>query len=70
MDIEQITMDLHCVCGQREMKSEDSIKDVLARLDASARSEDFSAQLKHYLAQRSYMKALAWIKDSSTPRQL
>lgn len=69
MDYEQLKIDLEQIAGEREMKYGETLAKVLVRLDNSAHLDDTPIQLKHYLLQRSYIKALDWINDSSTPHQ-
>ena len=70
MYFEQLKIDLELICGKREMQSGETISQVLVRLDSSAQSDSLPPQLKHYLGQRSYAKALDCIDDPYAPHQL
>jgi len=70
MDTEQLKSDLECITGQRAMDAGETMILVLARLDAAAEAVDLPIKLKHYLSQRSYMKALAWLEDPSIPHKV
>lgn len=52
------------------MKSGETMAQVLARLDTTAHLDSTPAQLKHYLLQRSYVKALVWIEDPRAHHQV
>jgi hypothetical protein len=67
MTMEQLKCDLECITGKRTIESTETMAQVLARLDEMAKSVDAPERLKHYLSKRSYVKALAWIEDPSTP---
>jgi hypothetical protein len=67
MTMEQLKSDLECITGKRTIESTETMAQVLARLDETAKSIDAPERLKHYLSKRSYVKALAWIEDPSTP---
>lgn len=67
MTMEQLKSDLKCITGKRTIESTETMAQVLARLDEMAKSIDAPERLKHYLSKRSYVKALAWIEDPSTP---
>tara|TARA_B100000497_G_C7464796_1_gene286897 strand:+ start:279 stop:491 length:213 start_codon:yes stop_codon:yes gene_type:complete len=67
MTIEQLKSDLERITGKRTIESTETMAQVLARLDEIAKSVDAPERLKHYLSKRSYVKALAWIEDPSTP---
>ena len=49
--------------GQSDLPDGKTLPDVLQQLDAVSKSEGIPAQMKHYLQQRSYLKALAWLDD-------
>jgi hypothetical protein len=70
MDLELLRADLQRIIGESTADSDGSIFDVLQRLDAIARSSLTPERLKHYLSKRSYVKALAWLDDPSTPHYL
>jgi hypothetical protein len=67
MTMEQLKSDLECITGKRTIEPTETMAQVLARLDEMAKSVDTPERLKHYLSKRSYVKALAWIEDPSTP---
>ena len=67
MTMEQLKSDLECITGKRTIEPTETMAQVLARLDEMAKSIDAPERLKHYLSKRSYVKALAWIEDPSTP---
>ena len=70
MDFEQLKIDLERISGKREMQSGETMVQVLERLDSSAQSDSVPPQLKHYLVQRSYIKALDCIDDPYAPHQV
>ena len=70
MDFEQLKIDLKRIIGKCEMLSGETMVQVLERLDISAQSDSTPPQLKHYLGQRSYVKALDCIDDPSAPHQV
>ncbi|MEC8333541.1 MAG: hypothetical protein VXZ83_05380 [Verrucomicrobiota bacterium] len=70
MDFEQLKIDLQRISGKCEMQSGETMVQVLERLDSSAQSDSTPPQLKHYLVQRSYVKALDCIDDPSAPHQV
>ena len=70
MDFKQLMIDLELIVGEREMKSRETMVRALERLDSSAQSDSTPSQLKHYLVQRSYVKALDLIKGSYAPHQV
>ncbi len=70
MDTEQIKSDLECITGQRSIEAGDSMTEVLQRLDVCGQSALTPDRLQHYLTKRSYVKALAWLEDPSTPHTL
>ena len=70
MTMEQLKSDLECITGKRTIESTETMAQVLARLDEMAKSVDAPERLKHYLSKRSYVKALAWIEDPSTPHHV
>jgi len=67
MDTEHLKSDLERIVGQCPLEEGETIAQIVTRLDARAQSSLTSERLKHYLVKRSYVKALAWLKDSSTP---
>ena len=70
MDFEQLKIDLQRISGKCEMQSGETMVQVLERLDSSAQSDSTPPQLKHYLVQRSYVKALDYIDEPSAPYQV
>ena len=70
MDFEQTKIDLQRICGKCEMESGETMVQVLERLDSSAQSDSTPPKLKHYLVQRSYVKALDYIDDPFAPHQV
>ena len=67
--MEQLKIDLECITGKRMNEADETIAQVLARLDVMAKSTDAPERLQHYLSKRSYVKALAWLEDPTTPHQ-
>ena len=67
MTMEQLKSDLDCITGMRPIEATETMAQVLARLDEMAKSTDAPERLQHYLGKRSYVKALAWIEDPSSP---
>ena len=67
--MEQLKIDLECITGKRMNETDETIAQVLARLDVMAKSTDAPERLQHYLSKRSYVKALAWLEDPTTPHQ-
>lgn len=63
LDFESVRADLQCVVGQSDLPDGKTLPDLLQQLDAVSKSEGIPAQMKHYLQQRSYLKALAWLDD-------
>lgn len=70
METESLKADLERITGARTVGGGEKMSTLLARLDAIAREEETPERLKHYLSKRSYVKALAWLDDPSTPHQL
>jgi len=67
MDIELLKSDLERITGQRSIAGGETMRDVLARLDVMGQHPLAPERMKHYLSQRSYVKALAWLEDPTTP---
>ena len=67
MMMEQLKSDLECITGKRTIEATETLSQILVRLDGAAKSTDTPERLQHYLSKRSYIKALAWIEDPSTP---
>ena len=70
MTIEQLKADLECITGKGTIETTETMVQVLARLDEAAKSIDAPERLQHYLSKRSYVKALAWIEDPSSPHHV
>lgn len=70
MDVDQLKCDLERITGAREINVGETMAQVLARLDVFAKSPEAHERLQHYLSKRSYVKALAWIEDPSTPHRV
>ena len=70
MTMEQLKSDLECITGKRTIEATQTMVQVLARLDEVAKSIDAPERLQHYLSKRSYVKALAWMEDPSSPHHL
>ena len=70
MTIEQLKADLEFMTGKRTIEATETMVQVLARLDEVAKSIDAPERLQHYLSKRSYVKALAWIEDPSSPHHV
>ena len=70
MTMEQLKSDLECITGKRTIEATQTMVQVLARLDEMAKSIDAPERLRHYLIKRSYVKALAWIEDPSSPHHV
>lgn len=67
LDLEEVQADLERATGGRRLDSGDSLVDVLCRLDEYARAEELDSKLCHYLAKRSYVKAIQWFANPDTP---
>lgn len=67
MDTEQLKRDLAAITGQRAIEAGETMTQILARLDAIAKTSHTPEKLQHYLSKRSYVKAIAWLEDPSTP---
>jgi hypothetical protein len=67
MDQEALKSDLKCITQARSLAEGDTLVAVLGRLDAFAKQTDLPNRLEHYLLQRSYVKALAWLDDPEMP---
>ena len=70
MNFEQLKIDLQRISGKCEMQSGETLVQVLERIDSNAESDSIPPQLKHYLVQRSYVKALDCIDDPAAPHQV
>ena len=67
MDQDRLKLDLEYVTQVRPLPQEETLKDVLIRLDAVAKESGLPQKLVHYLTKRSYMKALAWFDYPDSP---
>jgi hypothetical protein len=67
MDRDRLKLDLEYVAQVRELPEGESLRTVLARLDADAKAPDLDSRLEHFLTKRSYAKALAWVDNPETP---
>jgi hypothetical protein len=67
MDQEQLRMDLEYITQVRDLPEGESLRTVLARLDACAQTAGLQDRLKHYLTKRSYAKALVWLDHPDSP---
>lgn len=70
MEADTLKTDLERVTGNKPLQAGETILDVMARLDAEAKSSRASERLRHYLERRSYVKALEFINDPSLPHRL
>lgn len=70
MQTDRLKTDLEFVTLRRPLVSGDTMLEVMARLDAAARSADTPDRMKHYLSKRSYLKALDFIENPQIPHQL
>lgn len=61
MDQNRLKLDLEYITQMRGLPQGDTLKDVLARLDAVTTACELPQQFVHYLTKRSYVKALAWM---------
>ena len=69
MDQDRLRLDLEYIIMQRELPEGERLGDVLARLDAVAALPEIDSRLEHYLAKRSYVKALQWLDNPELPHQ-
>lgn len=67
MDREQIEIDLKCITQKQSLSPDETMIDVLRRLDSVAEQSDLPERLQHYLSKRSYLKALEWLENPETP---
>jgi hypothetical protein len=67
MDHEKLRVDLEYITQTRELCDGDSLRSVLARLDAAASEHGLPDRLQHYLIKRSYTKALNWLDNPNAP---
>ena len=67
MDQEQLKMDLECITQVRDLPEGETLRSVLARLDACAQTPGLQDRLLHFLTKRSYTKALVWLDNPDSP---
>ena len=67
MDDDQLKLDLEYITQARDLPEGETLRTVLARLDACSQSPDLHDRLEHYLTKRSYAKALAWLDNPDSP---
>lgn len=61
---------LEFITQRKPLPEGESIREVLAQLDAFSKNPDLPERLKHYLSKRSYVKALEWLDNPDLPHQL
>jgi hypothetical protein len=69
MDQDRLKLDLEYITQARALPAGETLKAVLARLDACAQTPDLHDRLQHYLTKRSYAKALTWLDHPDSPHQ-
>jgi hypothetical protein len=67
MDQERLKLDLEYITQVRNLPEGETLRTVLARLDADAKTPGLHDRLEHYLTKRSYAKALAWLDNPDSP---
>ena len=67
MDEERLKLDLEYITQVRDLPEGESLRTVLARLDACAQTPNLHDRLQHYLTKRSYAKALVWLDNPDSP---
>ena len=67
MDEARLKLDLEYITQARDLPEEESLRAVLARLDACAQTPNLHDRLEHYLTKRSYAKALIWLDNPDSP---
>ena len=70
METAKLKLDLEIVTAQRAAAHGETLLQVMDRLDTIAESGQTPDRLKHYLERRSYIKALEYLDDPSTPHRL
>lgn len=70
MDEAILRQNLEIITQQKSLPEGETMRDVLARLDAAAQKPDLPERLEHYLTKRSYVKALEWLDDPDLPHQV
>lgn len=66
MQYDCLRKDLELVTQKRSLESDDSLAEVLKRLD-ELELANLPERLQHYLNQRSYTKALIWLDNPDMP---
>ena len=67
MDQVALKLDLEYITQARALPEGESFAQVLGRLDELAKEPNLPDRLKHYLSQRSYVKALVWLDHPDSP---
>lgn len=67
MDLAALRLDLEYITQSRPLPAGESLVQVLGRLDVLAKKSALPDRLLHYLSQRSYAKALAWLDNPQSP---
>jgi hypothetical protein len=67
MDRDRLKLDLEYITQTRELPEGETLRTVLARLDADAQTPGLHDRLEHYLSKRSYAKALTWLDNPDSP---
>jgi hypothetical protein len=67
MDRVALKLDLEYITQARPLPEGESFALVLGRLDGLAKEPNLPDRLKHYLSQRSYVKALVWLDNPDSP---
>lgn len=70
MKIDMIKTDLEAIIAGQPTGQNGSIIESMHRLDSVSKSPEVPGQLRHYLERRSYVKALQFLNDPSTPHQV
>jgi hypothetical protein len=69
MDSTQLRADLECVAGRKPLREDDDLPSVLKRLDTFRDASSIDSKLRHYLANRSYVKAIEWLDNPEMPHR-
>jgi hypothetical protein len=70
METETIKADLEAIVAGKPVEQNGSIIQSMQRLDSISKSQKVPGQLRHYLERRSYVKALEFLNDPSTPHHI
>ncbi|MFQ3225782.1 MAG: hypothetical protein ACI8Z5_002046 [Lentimonas sp.] len=70
MDQDRLKLDLEYITLARTLPEGESLRTVLARLDACAKTPGLPDRLLHYLTKRSYAKALNWLDNPDMPHRV